>query len=273
MIRVLVMIAVTGFLVSIASLSAAVAIGGPDILTDGVWNRWIDGDGHWGWSSDDWGSRRWGHGWSHDAGAQMSRDVAWSGGDTLDVDVPADIRYTQAPGPGKLTITGPEREVSAVEVDGGHIRFNRHGMHWGDLTIVMTAPGVTRFDLNGSGALSIEGYKQDKLALDVSGSSDVTAKGEAQRVELSVAGSGASDLTDLKVADADVTIAGSGQATLGPTGSVNVDISGSGEVTLLNHPARLESNVSGSGSIHQQDGEPTDAPSKPAPKASKPKRV
>jgi hypothetical protein len=272
MIRVLVMIAVTGFLVSIASLSAAVAIGGPDILTDGVWNRWVDGDGHWGWSSDDWGDRHWDRG-LHDGGAQSTRDVTWTGGDTLDVDVPADVRYTQAPGPGKLTISGPEREVSAVEVEDGHIRFNRHSRHWGDLTIVMTAPSVTRFNLNSDGDLSIEGYKQDKLALDISGSSDVTAKGEARSVELSVAGSGASDLTDLKVTDADVTIAGSGQATLGPTGAANVDISGSGEVTLLNHPTRLESNVSGSGSIHQKDGEPAEPAAKSATKAAKPKRV
>ena len=46
MIRVLVMIAVTGFLVSVVTLSTAVAIGGPELFTDSAWNRWIDMDGH-----------------------------------------------------------------------------------------------------------------------------------------------------------------------------------------------------------------------------------
>jgi hypothetical protein len=263
MIRVLVMIAVAGFLVSVVSLSMAVAIGGPDLFTDSVWNRWADMDGPW---SHDWYPR---HGWRHgrDGGPQTTRDVAWSGGDTLSVDVPADVRYTQAPGAGKVTISGPEREVSDVVVEDGHIRFDHHGRHWGDLTIVVSAPSVTHFEVNSDGSIAIEDYKQDRLSLEIAGSGNVTAKGEAKGVELSVAGSGSTDLTDLKVSDADVTVNGSGEATLGPTGVVNVEIAGSGDVTLLNHTSKLESNVSGSGSIHQRDGVTASAapPAPPAP--------
>jgi hypothetical protein len=264
MIRVLVMIAVAGFLVSVVSLSAAVAIGGPDFFTDSVWEHWAD-NGHWGWDSDDWADRHGRHG--RDGGPETTRDVAWTGGDTLSIDVPADVRYTQAPGPGKITISGPEREVADVEVEDGHIRFMRHGHHhWGDLTLVVTAPAVTHFDLASDGTLSIDGYKQEKLNLDVAGSAKVTAKGEAKAVELSIAGSGVADLSDLKVADADITVDGSGETTLAPTGAVNVDIAGSGDVTLLNHPSKLETNVSGSGSIHQKDGiAPPSPPEPPAP--------
>lgn len=263
MIRVLVMIAVAGFLVSVVSLASAVAIAGPDIITDSIWNRWMDGNVHWGWN-DDFGSRRWRHG--RDGGPQTSRDLAWTGGDTLEVDVPADVRYTQEAGEGKITISGPEREVSDVEVEGGHLRFSGHGHHWGHLTILVSAPAVTHFAMSGDGTLAIEGYRQDKLNLDLSGSAEVRANGEAKAVELAMEGSGTSDLAELKVGNADVTIAGSGEATLGPTGAVNVDISGSGNVTLLNHPTRLESNVSGSGSIHQKDGlAPPAPPSPPAP--------
>ena len=271
MIRVLVMIAVAGFLVSVVSLSSAVAIAGPDIITDSIWNRWMDGNVHWGWN-DDFGDRRWRHG--GDSGPQTSRDVAWTGNDSLEVDVPADIRYTQAPGDGKITISGPEREVSDVEVDGGAIRFSGHGHHWGHLTIVVSAPAVTHFSMSGSGTLAIEGYKQDKLSLDLSGSTEVRARGEAKAVEVAIEGSSTTDLAELKVSNADVTLAGSGEATLGPTGVVNVNISGSGEVTLLNHPTRLESNVSGSGSIHQKDGAAASAAPEPPtpPKPPRPPR-
>ena len=255
MIRVLVMIAVTGFLVSVVTLSTAIAIGGPEVITRGAWNGW--GPDAWGsgWSSN-------GHGWhfnyaDDDRGAQGSREMAWSGGDTLDVDVPADITYTQAPGAGKLTISGPQRALD-------NLRPGRRApaLHQGtaataaaDLTIVMTAPAVTHFDLNGvQGRLAVEGYKQDKLSINVSGDAEVSAKGEAKAVELSIGGSGDTDLSDLRVGDANVDIEGSGQATLAPTGAANINISGSGDVTLLTRPAKLESNVSGSGSIHQKDG-------------------
>jgi len=269
MIRVLVMIAVTGFLVSVVTLSMAVAIGGPEIITDSAWRGWHGG--HWGWSSDDWPDRGW-----RNSGPQATREMAWTGGDTLDVDVPAEVTYTQASGPGKLTITGPRRALDALEIEGGHLRY-AHGHHHGaELTIVMTAPSVTRFDLSGSGKLSIEGYNQDKLSIEVSGDGDVSAKGETKSVALSVSGSGNTDLSELKLADASVDIEGSGEATLAPTGAANINISGSGEVTLLTRPAKLESNISGSGSIHQKEGAgATDGtpPAPPAPPRAKPARI
>jgi hypothetical protein len=267
MIRVLVMIAVTGFLVSVVSFSSAVAIGGPEIISDLAWNGWHGSGGPWtwGWTSDHRDDR----GWRRD-GAEASREMAWTGGDTLDIDLPADVTYTQAPGPGKLTITGPHREIEALQLDDGRLHWARHGMHWGDLTVTMTAPAVTRFDISGSGRLDIRDYRQDKLSLSVPGDATVSARGEAKSLALSIDGSGDTDLSELKVLDASVDIDGSGEAKLAPTGTANVNISGSGDVTLLTRPAKLASNVSGSGSIHQEDGAATttpDAPSPPEPPA------
>ena len=270
MIRVLVSIAVAGFFVSIVTLSVAVAIGGPSVITDSAWG-WGN---HWNWSDGDWGHH--GHHGRWDDGPQATKDVAWTGGDSLAIDVPADVTYTQAPGPGKLTISGPQDALDALQVDRGHIGFDHNHRHWGDLTIVMTAPAVTHFEMNGSGRLAIQGYKQDKLALDLSGSADVTASGEAKSVALSASGSSDTDLSGLKVADAVVDLTGSGEAKLAATGAVNVSISGSGDVTLLSRPSKLQSSVSGSGSIHQEDAGPASAPTPtpapppaPAPKAAK----
>jgi hypothetical protein len=263
MIRVLVMIAVTGFLMSVVTLSTAVAIGGPDVISEVARNGW---GGHWSghnrWSWDD-GDSDYGHG--RDRGPQGTRELAWTGGETLEVDVPAEITYTQAPGAGKLTVTGPQREIEDLVLESGHLSFT-HGRHrrHGDLTIVMTAPAVSRFNLNGSGRLAIQDYRQDKLSIDVSGDTEISAKGEAKGLSLSMSGSGQTDFSDLKLGDADVDIDGSGQATLAPTGVANINISGSGDVTLLTRPSKLETNVSGSGSIHQKDGAAV-APTPPAP--------
>jgi hypothetical protein len=267
MIRVLVMIAVTGFLVSVVTISTAVAIAGPDLFTEALLSHSFIG-GHWTIDGDNFN-------WENDhySGHQATRELAWTGGDTLEVDVPAQVTYTQAPGPGKLTVTGPQRALDNLEIQDGRLRYihGRH-RHDGDLTIVMTAPAVTRFDLRGSGRLDIEGYKQDKLNLDVSGDAQVSAKGEAKGVQLSMSGSGEANLGELKVSDADINIEGSGAATLAPTGAAIVDISGSGDVTLLTRPAKLETNVSGSGSIHQRDGSPvapSPPPAPPPPKGGK----
>jgi hypothetical protein len=259
MIRVLVMIAVTGFLVSVVTISSAVAIAGPDLFTDALLNHSFLG-AHWTGDDD--------FSWEKESpsGPQGTRQVAWTGGDTLEVDVPAQITYTQAPGDGKMTVSGPQRALDALEVDGGHLRFSHgHYRHGGDLTIVITAPAVTHFDLRESGRLNIEGYKQDKLNLDISGSATVSARGETKGLQLSMSGSSETDLADLKLSDADVNIEGSGQATLAPTGAAIVDISGSGDVTLLTRPSKLESNVSGSGSIHQRDGSPVTPATPTAP--------
>ncbi len=262
MIRVLVLIAVTGFLVSLVTLSSAIAIGGPELLSDGMWNFGRSGS-HWDWT---WSADDERHG---DHGPQTSREIAWSGGDELDIDVPADVTYTQAAGAGKVTISGPQREVDNIVLENGRLHFRHHGRHWAGLQISVTAPAVTHFDVSGTSKLSIASYRQDKLDIDLSGDAEVSAAGEAKTLSLSVSGSGDTDLSALKVGDAAVDISGSGDAKLAPTGKTVLDISGSGEVTLLSRPSNLISNISGSGSVHQEDSGPArpEAPQPPAPPA------
>ena len=196
-----------------------------------------------------------------------SREIAWTGGDTINVDLPADVKYTQGPGPAKLVVSGPRDAVADVEVEDGQVRYRHDSDHDADVTIVMTAPSVTRFEMSGSGKLAIADYRQDKLTLELAGDADVTAKGEAKAIDLSISGSANADLGEVKASSADVDIEGSGEATLTPADAAKIDISGSGEVILLSRPAKLESNVSGSGSIRQEDrgtGASTPTPKKRA---------
>lgn len=274
MIRVLVMIAVAGFVLCLATLTAATIIGGPEALSRAAWtwgsNRnWSFHDRHWDrWDREDGWDRH--DRWAGDSGPQTTRDLAWTGGDTLEIEVPAEVRYTQAAGPAKITISGSRRAVEDVEIENGHIRFDhgRSRSHYGSkLTIVMTAPDITRFDIHGSSSLAIADYKQDRLRIDVSGNADVTAAGEVNVMELDISGSGDADLGKLKAKGAEVDIAGSGEATIAPTEWAKVDVSGSGDVTLLTHPPKLESDISGSGSIHQEEGSSSASPS-PSPSPS-----
>jgi hypothetical protein len=247
MIRPLLMIAGAGFLLSVVTLSTAVAIGGPDAVARGAWGSWMDWDGDW--------DRHHGHrGRGHEidwSGAETTRELAWTGGDSVDLDVPAELTYTQAEGPARLIITGPSRAVERVEVDGDKIGFRGGGFGRGRLQIVMTAPDVSRFELNGADRLVINGYRQERLSLDLSGDAEVQASGETGDLDLEISGAGEADLGALKTRAARVEISGSGEARIAPTEAADLEISGAGEITLLTNPARLTSDVSGAGSIRQ----------------------
>ncbi|RAK68751.1 GIN domain-containing protein [Phenylobacterium kunshanense] len=272
MIRVLLMIAVAGFVLSVGALSAAVAIGGPDAIARGGWwladGRW-SGHNEWSWDSDHHDT---------DSGPQVTRTLEWTGADSLDVNLPADVRYIQTDGPASVTVTGPERAVQRVVVRGDSIRY-RHRHHMGSgpkLTIVVRAPAISSFDVSGRSSLAIEGYRQDSLRIEVSGEAEVEAAGEAQEVNLDISGRGDVDLAALKTRGAVVDISGAGDATVAPTEWARLEISGMGDVRLLTRPARLETDISGAGRVREESPQgPSEEPSStpatpsPSPKSSK----
>jgi hypothetical protein len=258
MTRVLAMVAVVGFILSIACFAAATGLaGGPVRFSD--WGHRFGHDGVVGWDGGRSVHRHHRHGRDDDddradAGPQAARELAWSGGDRLDINVPADVEYTQGP-KASLSVSGPSGAVQHVVVKDGQISFDQPLLGDERLKIVMVAPGVTRFNASGSQTLRIEGYKQDRLAIEIAGSAHVTAKGEARAVDLDISGSGDADLGAVVSRAADVDIAGSGTAVLAPKDSARIDISGSGAVSLLTRPTKLETDISGSGKI-TQDGAP-----------------
>ncbi len=264
MIRVLVMIAVAGFILSVAAIAAAFAIGGPDAVARGGWHvaarHW--GDGEWGPGHR--GSRR--GEWARDLGAQTTRTLAWSGDQRLDIELRADVTYIQAPGPGSVTVTGPQRAVERVVVRGDELRYRHNGhVNYPKLTIVVRAPAISDFDISGNSHLEIEGYRQNTLRLDVSGSADVVARGETGDIELDISGIGDVDLGGLRAKGAAVDISGAADATIAPTDWAELEISGTGDVRLLTNPARLETDVSGSGRVRQEGAGPTAPSPAPAP--------
>lgn len=117
--------------------------------------------------------------------------------------------------------------------------------------MVVTAPTVRTFDLRSSADLSIRDYDQPSFDLDVSGSGDVDAAGQAQTVTIDLTGSGDADLSSLRVTDATIDVSGSGDLRVGPSGAARVDVSGSGDVNLTRRPATLQQSLSGSGDIDQ----------------------
>jgi len=249
MIRTLALIAGASFVLAVACLGGASALGAFDVAHHGWNGNWTFdlGDGHHvRWSRSDDGDN------DSDSKADSTpttREIVWGGADGLDVDVPADVQFTQAAGPAKLVVTGPKDAIDHLTLSGSHLQFDDDGDYDGRITVALSAPDVHRFALNGDGKLSITGYDQDELDIDVSGHGDVSAKGKTKQAKLDISGDGNVDMGGLASESAAADISGSGRASIAPTASADLHISGSGEIDLLTHPAKVTSDVSGSGRI------------------------
>lgn len=258
MIRTLAIITGAGLVLSIACFAGAAALGGADLQRNG-WTWTLESDEH-----GDGGHFVRG---APDAGPDTTRTVAWTGGESLEIEVPVDVTYIQGPA-ATVVITGPKSIADWVRVEGGRITMDdpegrervTFSMHngslraWSDtdrVKITITAPAVKRFDLEGSSDLLIEGYDQDAMSVDISGSGEVTARGRTRALTLDISGSGEADLADLQTTDAAVDIAGSGEARVAPTGAATVTISGSGDVDLTTRPTSLRTSISGSGDVDE----------------------
>jgi hypothetical protein len=255
MIKSLLIIAGASFVLAAGCFAGAAAFGG------GPW-WWGHHWGPWGrnWNihvRDDDGRDVWVGDHSLTAGgAQTTREIAWNGGERLDLDIGADVTFTQAPGPAKLVISGPSEAVQRVQLSGSHLQFTDDVDYSGPLKVTLTAPNVHSFAINGAGDLAINGYDQDELDVDVSGSGNVTAKGKARALKLDISGSGDVNAGGLASDSADADISGSGKASIAPASAADLRISGDGEIDLMSHPAKVTSDVSGSGRIIEGGGAP-----------------
>ena len=86
----------------------------------------------------------------------------------------------------------------------------------------------------------------------ISGSGSVELSGSADRTKISIAGSGDMNGKRFKTGDANVTIAGSGNANLGADKSISANIVGSGNVNYTGN-ATVSSHTIGSGRVSKSN--------------------
>jgi len=257
MIRTLLIIAVAALVLATASLGGAAALGGRDLARHG-----------WAWTfHDDNGEsdrfERVRGGGSDDLGPVVTRTLSWDGDQSLAIDAAMNVEYVQGPTTG-VVVTGPRSLADRVRLDNGRLSLGDGGERvvfgWDqngptarserdELRIVVTAPNLNAFNMEGSGRLTLRDYDQETLAVDISGSGEVEANGRTRALTLYISGSGDADLSGLATTDARVTIAGSGDARVAPTGRADISISGSGDVGLTTRPANVNQTISGSGDV------------------------
>jgi len=241
--RKLVLVAVSGLVLGVVLLGAAALVAGPE-LSKHDWNF-----GDWGGESCR----------SHLTERRGTRSLAWTGGDHVAINVPANVRYRRGEGE-QVVIEGDEGLLPRVRVEDGRIRLDCRLRGGGErLTITLPGREFRSYALHGSGTLTLEDLDQPTLEVRIAGSGDVTASGRTERLEFDVAGSGEGRFANLDTGNVDIRIAGSGDAEVAPRDRLGVDIAGSGKVALTREPARIDTRIAGSGRIIHPDGSVTRA--------------
>jgi hypothetical protein len=228
-------IAVVSLTVGVVSLALAYAFGGRDLA------RLLDRGNLVVSSCGDGGGKT----------GDSERRLAWSGGDSIDIALPATVRYRSGEG-SDIVVRGAPEIISHVELRGGRLTLNcRWHASSRDIEITLPAKPVQRVAISGSAKVVLEKVNQPELRLVISGSGSVAAQGTVERLSLTISGAGKAWLGELAAKQLTVEVSGSGNVEAAPTDEADIRISGSGKVNLLTRPAHLNSKISGSGRITQ----------------------
>lgn len=153
-----------------------------------------------------------------------------------------------------LSVTGKEDVLSELEttVEGDTLVIDLHGS-WRDtgfLEYNLVLPELSTVVLGGSGQVFGGLGGTDAVELSIDGSGDIDIDGSSNELVVSIPGSGDVEAAELTAHVGDVSIDGSGEATVNVSDTLRAVIEGSGEITYLGDPD-VEKDIDGSGEITQ----------------------
>ena len=134
------------------------------------------------------------------------------------------------------------KELKSVVVQGAAVVHSDDDIPTSDL-------GLT---IQGSGDLIFHEISPKSYSIKLSGSGDVSLKGEgsAAKGEVFISGSGDVCIPNIEAKSVDVRISGSGDVNVNATNNLDVRISGSGDVSYSGNP-ETQISISGSGDVYK----------------------
>ena len=144
-------------------------------------------------------------------------------------------------GSGMHTVSGFSGERIAIKLDGNAgLRFNGRYRE-------------LEAGLHGSGDMELTGGNADKIVADLKGSGHMTLVGGARELRADIAGSGELDARHLRAETVSLSHHGSSSSTLYASKRVQVDMTGSGSITVYGNPDQRDISRTGSGSVGFED--------------------
>jgi len=121
----------------------------------------------------------------------------------------------------------------------------------GDVTCIdkFDTNGKIKLVSSGSGDINAD-FKAPEVLATIAGSGTIVVKGEAREVKISIAGSGDFKGEALKSETADLSVSGSGDASIYASVSLKASINGSGSIKYGGSP-NVSTKVRGSGSVER----------------------
>jgi putative autotransporter adhesin-like protein len=117
------------------------------------------------------------------------------------------------------------------------------------MRVAVTTPSLSALELSGSGIVSVEGVRARALTVSLPGSGVLRAVGSADRLAVTLGGSGLAALGGLVVQDVRAVMTGSGRIDVTATRSLHASVPGTGAIFYGGAPAHVTTSVSGTGSI------------------------
>lgn len=140
----------------------------------------------------------------------------------------------------KIAIYVNIKDVDAVQLTGSGDVYFKDGLRSPSLKIALTGSG----DLGGR-------IETKSLECRLSGSGDIKLAGHAETSVVNVIGSGDYHGRDLATVNTTARVAGSGDAAVNVSDSLNASVSGSGDVKYSGSPKHLMTSKAGSGDIER----------------------
>lgn len=169
----------------------------------------------------------------------------------VDIAAPADADIAIGPEV-RLEITGDDNIVPLItsDVQGDRLEIGtrkdvRPSVH---LIARITVPQLTGIGLSGSGNITAHAVQSDRFGVTLPGSGTIRVDGTAQEVEVELVGSGTVALDQLAAERVSVSVSGSGNVAVAASKTLDVSITGSGNVTYYGDPA-LTKRITGSGNV------------------------
>jgi len=144
-------------------------------------------------------------------------------------------------------------ENVTTRVSGGVLRIGTRGSSTarGSVHVTVGVPSLDALTLEGGGVIVATGVRAEHLAVNLPGSGVIRANGSANRLDVSLGGSGDVQLADLSARAVHAVLKGTGRIVVTPSRSLDASVPGTGTIIYRGNPPILRTSVTGSGVIQR----------------------
>ena len=120
------------------------------------------------------------------------------------------------------------------------------------VTVKISMQTLELLDIRGAIDGEIEDVDSGKIKIEIRGAAGVEIDGKCGELELEIAGAGAVEAEDLKCESVDVSLRGTGYASVYASEKVDADLRGVGAININGDPKVVNKSMRGIGAINQK---------------------